>query len=157
MIVISAYFFNFFGCFNFFSNLNFNNLMLVFTLMLVLILILIPTSMVFNFGFYFLISIRGGATTLSFLYELILDFINLTSFYLRICIQLLRLVIIGVTYYGYNHLIFTYNFFLFSFFYSDFFINSSDIMLFIIRLIFEVGHTFIMFGAQFAAFCVMVL
>lgn len=66
--------------------------------------------MVYNFGFYFIISIRGGATTLSYVYELILDYVNLISFALRLCIQLVRVVVIGVTYYMYNHLFFVYNY-----------------------------------------------
>lgn len=66
--------------------------------------------MVYNFGFYFIISIRGGATTLSYIYELILDYVNLISFALRLCIQLVRVVVIGVTYYMYNHLFFVYNY-----------------------------------------------
>lgn len=157
ILIFVTYLFNFFGCFNFLNLMALNQVMVTLTLALLVVLLLTPLAMLFNFGFYFLINIRGSATTLSFFYELILDFINLTSFMLRICIQLVRLVIIGVTYYGYNHLVFTYNFFFFNFFIENWHTSFQEGFMLIARLIFEVGHTFVMFGAQFAAFCVMAL
>ena len=68
------------------------------------LLLCIPVTMLFNFGFYCLISIRGGATTLSIAYEAILDGINVTSFILRLLIQLVRIVVIGIMYIMYNEL-----------------------------------------------------
>jgi hypothetical protein len=122
-------------------------------------LVSIPTTMVYNFGFYFIISIRGGATTLSYIYELILDYVNLISFALRLCIQLVRVVVIGVTYYMYNHLFFVYNYLVSpstSSVFNGLFTLTSYLIMWA-RLIFEVGHTFVIFGIQLIAFNVMVL
>ena len=128
-------------------------------LALCFMLISIPTTMVYNFGFYFIISIRGGATTLSYIYELILDYVNLISFALRLCIQLVRVVVIGVTYYMYNHLFFVYNYLVMPS--SGVVMSSSfelsNMLLMWARLIFEVGHTFVIFGIQLTAFNVMIL
>lgn len=110
MFIFLFFFYNFLGCFSFFFSCSYSLGFSTLFLMLCFMLISIPVTMVYNFGFYFIISIRGGATTLSYLYELILDYVNLISFALRLCIQLVRVVVIGVTYYMYNHLFFVYNY-----------------------------------------------
>ena len=159
LLIFLFFFFNFLGCFAIVFSCSYSLGFSVLFLCLCFMLISIPVTMVYNFGFYFIISIRGGATTLSYIYELILDYVNLISFVLRICIQLVRIVVIGVTYYMYNHLFFVYNYL----------VNPSmgevmagrfelfDFILLWARLIFEVGHTFIIFGIQLIAFNVMVL
>ena len=159
MFIFLFFFYNFLGCFSFFFSCSYSLGFSTLFLMLCFMLISIPVTMVYNFGFYFIISIRGGATTLSYLYELILDYVNLISFALRLCIQLVRVVVIGVTYYMYNHLFFVYNYLVTpstgtvmesSFLLSDYLIMWA-------RLVFEVGHTFIIFGIQLTAFSVMIL
>lgn len=122
-------------------------------------LVSIPTAMVYNFGFYFIISIRGGATTLSYVYELMLDYVNLVSFTLRLCIQLVRIIVIGVTYYAYEHM----------FFVHDYLITPStggliqdsyqlsDYLILLARGTFEIAHTIVTFAIQVIAFSVMIL
>lgn len=75
------------------------------------LLMSVPITMLYKFGFYLIIHIRGGATTLSFGYELILDGINLTAFVLRLLIQLVRIIVIGVMYVMYCELLVTYSYF----------------------------------------------
>lgn len=162
-IIFMFFFFNFLGCFGYVWNIGYNTTFILVFATLVLMLVLIPVTMVYNFGFYFIISIRGGATTLSYVYELILDYINIISFTLRLCIQLVRIVVIAVTYYMYNHLFFTYNYYIIDIF--SWSAPTSYIMAFSAdsllvqwgRLVFEVGHTFIIFGVQLIAFSVMIL
>lgn len=110
LLIFLFFFFNFLGCFAYVFSCSYSLGFSVLFLGLCFMLISIPTTMVYNFGFYFIISIRGGATTLSYIYELILDYVNLISFALRLCIQLVRVIVIGVTYYMYNHLFFVYNY-----------------------------------------------
>jgi len=110
LIIFLFFFFNFLGCYVALFNCSYSLGFSVLFLLLCFVLVSIPTAMLYNFGFYFIINIRGSATTLSYLYELILDYINLISFALRLCIQLVRVVVIGVTYYMYNHLCFVHNY-----------------------------------------------
>jgi hypothetical protein len=110
LLIFLFFFFNFLGCFAFIFSCSYSLSFSVLFIGLCILLISIPVTMVYNFGFYFIISIRGGATTLSYTYELILDYVNLISFALRLCIQLVRVIVIGVTYYLYNHLFFVYNY-----------------------------------------------
>lgn len=159
LLIFLFFFFNFLGCFAFLFSCSYSLGFSMLFLGLCLMLISIPTTMVYNFGFYFIISIRGGATTLSYVYELILDYVNLISFALRLCIQLVRVVVIGVTYYMYNHLFFVYNYLTLpatgSVMEGSF--SLVDYLLMWARLVFEVGHTFVIFGIQLIAFNVMIL
>lgn len=158
-LIFLFFFFNFLGCFAFIFSCSYSLGFSMLFLGLCFMLVSIPTTMVYNFGFYFIISIRGGATTLSYIYELILDYVNLISFALRLCIQLVRVVVIGVTYYMYNHLFFVYNYLVSpstSSVFNGLFTLTSYLIMWA-RLIFEVGHTFVIFGIQLIAFNVMVL
>lgn len=159
LLIFLFFFFNFLGCFAFVFSLTLNFAFSMLFLAVCFMLVSIPVTMLFNFGFYAIISIRGGATTLSYLYELILDYVNLVSFALRICIQLVRVVVIGVTYYMYNHLFFVYQYLSLPLtgFIEVYSIELSQISLMWARLIFEVGHTFVIFGIQTIAFNVMIL
>lgn len=159
LLIFLFFFFNFLGCFAYIFSCSYSLGFSVLFLGLCFMLVSIPTTMVYNFGFYFIISIRGGATTLSYVYELILDYVNLISFALRLCIQLVRVVVIGVTYYMYNHLFFVYNYLTLpstgTVMQGSF--TLVDYLLMWARLVFEVGHTFIIFGIQLTAFNVMIL
>lgn len=155
-LVVFTYFLHFFGCFTF-DNLSALNLFLPYLIVgLLILLTFIPTSLLINFGFFLVVSLRGASASLSVLYELTLDYINLVSYYLRLCVQLVRLVIITVTFYGYNHLIVTYSYI---FHYSsaqEIITGSLPLTSMALRLVFEAGHVFVMFIAQLGAFCLMV-
>lgn len=148
-IVLLFFFFNFYGifCFSYFSTFNvFVNLFIL----LFISLILLPLTALYNFGYYFIINIKGSGSSLSFFYELVQDNINLLSFFLRVYIQLVRLITITVTYFGYNHLVLSYNFTS-----TEFSLNSSVIVL--IRFLFELVHTIIIFIAQMLSLMIMIL
>jgi len=159
LLIFLFFFFNFFGCFSFLFNCSYSlGFVFLFTT-LICMLVSIPFAMAYNFGFYFIISIRGGATTLSYTYELILDYVNFISFTLRLCIQLVRIIVIGVTYYMYNHLFFVYNYLVtptISYNTTTSF-ELTNYLIMWARLVFEVGHTFVIFGIQLTAFSVMIL
>lgn len=159
LLIFLFFFFNFFGCFSFLFNCSYSLGFVFLFVTLICMLVSIPFAMAYNFGFYFIISIRGGATTLSYTYELILDYVNFISFTLRLCIQLVRIIVIGVTYYMYNHLFFVYNYLVtpsLSYNTNSTFELTSYLIMWA-RLIFEVGHTFVIFGIQLTAFSVMIL
>lgn len=159
LLIFCFFFYNFLGCFSFILPGSYSTGFVYFFVILGGILLSIPTTMLYNFGFYFIINIRGGATTLSYLYELVLDYVNLVSFALRLCIQLVRIIVIGVVYYMYNHLFFVYQYLVTpvssTALQTTFTLSSSLITW--ARLVFEVGHTFIIFGIQLIAFNVMIL
>ena len=158
-LIFLFFFFNFFCCFSFLFNCSYSLGFVCLFLTLICMLVSIPFSMAYNFGFYFIISIRGGATTLSYTYELILDYVNFISFTLRLCIQLVRIIVIGVTYYMYNHLFLVYNYLItpsISYNSTSQFELTSYLTMWA-RLVFEVGHTFVIFGIQLTAFSVMIL
>jgi hypothetical protein len=159
LLIFSFFFINFFGCFAFIFHCSQNLGFAALFLGLCFMLLSVPVVMIYNFGFYFIISIRGGATTLSYVYELVLDYINLMSFMLRLCTQIARIVVIGVTFYMYNHLFFMYNYLVTpsTGFVMQGVFTLTDFLLASVRLVFELGHTFAIFGIQATAFNVMVL
>lgn len=159
VIFLTFFFYNFVGCATFVLPLVHNLTFYSLGLALVISLVSIPTSMIYNFGFYFVVFIRGGASSLSFLYELILDYINIISFLLRLLIQLVRIIVIGVIYYMYNHLFFVYQYVRTPTTYgSSYYLATLDgTVATWLRLVFEIGHTFIIFLIQFCAFTVMIL
>lgn len=157
VLFLSVFFFHVFGCFSILSSFGLNQIMFYLVSVLCFFLVLVPTIMLYNFGFYFIMSVRGSSVSLSSLYELVLDYINFISFYLRLCIQLVRLVIITVTFYGYNHLFLTYNFDVYSVSVSNIITDSTTLTVMLLRLVFEAGHVFIMFAAQLGAFLLMVI
>jgi hypothetical protein len=150
-LVFFFFFFNFYGFF-YFNYFNLFNVSAQLFMYLLISLVLMPLTALYNFGFYFIINIKGSAVSLSYLYELVQDNINLLSFFLRVYIQLVRLITITVTYFGYNHLVLTYNFNL-----TDFHLNISSFFLVFARFVFELVHTIIIFIAQTLSLLLMIL
>ena len=150
-LVFFFFFFNFYGffCLNYFSIFSIFVHLFAF---LFLSLILMPLTALYNFGFYFIINIKGSAVSLSYIYELVQDNINLLSFFLRVYIQLVRLITITVTYFGYNHLVLTYNFTI-----SNFNLSLNSFVLAFVRFAFELVHTIIIFIAQTLSLLMMIL
>ena len=103
---VFAYNFGFYGMMFFF---NFSNLYLYFFIYnLQLILICIPFSVLIDYGFYFIIYIRGCSNSLLISYEIFLDYINILGYCLRVLIQVIRLIVILVTFYTFNELYIEY-------------------------------------------------
>jgi len=61
-----------------------------------------PTLLIFDFGSCFLSFIRGSSATQLLLAELMYDYINVAAFYVRICVQLVRLLIMFLTFAAMN-------------------------------------------------------
>lgn len=148
-IILLFFFFNFYGifCFSYFST--FSIFINLFALLFIS-LVLLPLTALYNFGYYFIINIKGSGSSLSFFYELLQDNINLLSFFLRVYIQLVRLITITVTYFGYNHLVLSYNFTSNTF-------NLGNSFVIFARFIFELAHTIIIFIAQMLSLMMMIL
>ena len=115
-------------------------------------IVLVPFVALYNFGFYLIINIKGASASLSYFYELVQDNINLLSYFLRVCIQLVRVITITVTYFGYNHLVMSYNFRI-----TGASLSFSDLSLSLVRFVFELVHTIIIFIAQMLSLFMMVL
>lgn len=149
---------NVFGLFCFFGDLAFNPTVITLYVISV-ILFLTPITLLFHFGFYFIINLKGAAANLSLLYELVLDYINVLSFFLRLNVQLVRIVIIGVIYVMYNEVILSYSYTYaptLSYNHGTGMVGSL-LVGFYLRVTLELIHTAIIFLAQFGAFLIMVV
>jgi len=58
----------------------------------------VPFSLIYDFGLCFLVYIRGGSANQMFLPELIYDYINVGAFFLRLCLQIVRIFLMFLTY-----------------------------------------------------------
>ena len=150
-LFIFFFFFNFYGFFCL-SHFTAPNVLFHLFSCLTVSLILVPFVALYNFGFYLIINIKGASASLSYFYELVQDNINLLSFFLRVCIQLVRVITITVTYFGYNHLVMSYNFRV-----TSVNLSFSALSLSLVRLLFELLHTIIIFIAQMLSLFMMVL
>ena len=161
IIFIVLYFYSFFLFSIVFLTNWYIKIFLLSLLSLKLILILIPLNMIYDYGCYFTFYLRGGSTSSIFFYEITMDYLNLISYFLRILMQLVRLIFIIGTLCEFNE--FYLNFF--NFFFNFFFINTvytnlpllNQIFFFFIKFILEVIHLFFIFIAQFLAFNVVIL
>jgi len=88
-------------------------LVLVFYLFpsLYFIIIGIPTFLIYDFGIYFLVYLRGVGASSVLIFELMYDYIAVTVFYTRILVQGVRLVLMIFTYASMHDLVlfFTFN------------------------------------------------
>ena len=109
---------------------------------------IIPLFILYDEGFYFLAFLRGSASKNSLFWEFIIDYMNTISFFLRINIQLIRILIITIFFLVYNefydsNIILIYNNSIdkhnFSFAnYYVFFLNK--IFHYILYFLFELSH-----------------
>lgn len=131
-------------------------LYLTYFLVVFVLVILVPTTLLLEYGYYYLVYLRGSNKTLSFIYELILDYINIVSFFLRIGVQFMRILILLLTIHGYNELFLEYN----NIFDFNFNINLQTslvlVLVTLLHFVFEYGHILIIFAIQYIAFNVMV-
>lgn len=136
------------------------------------IIISMPTYLIYDFGLYFLVYLRGVGTSSLLLMELMYDYIACIAFYVRLLVQGVRLVLMIFTYISLHDLI------LFFDFNTNYFIGFENIwessanyngtlntlsyyLLFIIPTkiiywLYELFHTFFVITAQFVAFFAMV-
>ena len=149
-------------------------LILVFYLLpgLYYIIIGIPTFLIYDFGIFFLMYLRGvGASSVLF-FELMYDYIAVIIFYTRILVQGIRLILMIATYASLNDLILFFSFNQKMFLSSENFWDElcsvsitldslSYFFLFslpsrFIYWIYEILHTFFVVTVQFAAFFAIV-
>lgn len=153
-----------FSIYSFFSFTNVNLTFLYFMFFnLFFILISIPLNVLVDYGFYFCIYIRGCSNSLIISYEIILDYINILAYWLRIIIQLIRLIVIFVTFYTFNEMYCEYYYYYVLIFnplttFSQISYNLIiNIMYFLIHWFFEFWHLLFIFLLQSIAFNIMVL
>lgn len=93
------------GAFLLGANLNALRLLYITGVSALLYLVaLIPINLIYNWGAYFPIYIKGQSIKKNVFVELVTDYIHLLSFFLRINIQLIRVVIITCVFYMYNEM-----------------------------------------------------
>lgn len=132
---------------------------------IVTIVILIPLSLLFNWGFYAPIYIKGQSIKKNLLIEFFTDYIHFISFFLRINIQLIRLVILSSIFYMYNemyyefiHPIYNLNVLYFTpVYFSDYlYIGLESIFIIILNIFYEISHFWVLLFMQSNAFGVIV-
>jgi hypothetical protein len=70
-----------------------------------------PTLLIVDFGSCFLAFIRGCGGSKSIIYELMYDYINLGAFYVRLCVQFVRILLMTLTFAAMND-VFLFNHYL---------------------------------------------
>ena len=79
-----------------FTEVYYNSLVVWILIMVIYIVFIIPVFILYDEGFYFLAFLRGSASKNSLLWEFVVDYMSVISFFLRINIQLIRVLIITV-------------------------------------------------------------
>ena len=131
-------------------------------------IILVPFNLLFDFGLFFIVYLRGGSNTSSLFFECIYDYIGIIAFFTRLIVQFVRIILMFVVYCMMHDTIMLQNYNQKNFLYEDnFFDELIKIMygpqelLFFIFLVFplrilywiyEVFHTFFVLTVQFSAF-----
>lgn len=131
----------------------------------VILVILVPISLIFNWGFYAPIYIKGQSIKKNLIVEVLTDYIHFISFFLRINIQLIRLVILSAVFYMYNEMYY-------EFIYPSYNINALDfnptylsdyiymglqaLTIVTLNTIYEISHFWILLLMQSNAFGVIV-
>ena len=113
-------------------------------------------GVMFNLRYYALIFLNGSGKSRKIIYNYLLDLVSCIAFNVRICVQLIRIVLLLVTYDLCSNL---YNEVLFNFEVSSLVFNNFSLISFFllyVRILVELAHVYIIFGMQFAAFFFMV-
>jgi len=155
LVVILALSFSFFGLYIFSMFGALQQQGLVFTIIVYLVvnavfIALILLTMIYNFNYYFITYINGSGSSLSIIYEFILDVTNLLAFNLRLCVQLVRIVILFGVYFMLSMVFYEIP--------HTFTAQTTPLTLGVVylRLVFEVAHTLVIFAMQCTAFLFMV-
>jgi hypothetical protein len=137
-----------------------------------IVIIGIPTFLLYDFGVFFLIYLKGIASSAILFFELLFDYIAIIIFYTRILVQGVRLILMIFIYFSMHELVidlvFKNNFFFFCGFNNKFnmldFLNNNFISYYFFFVIFsklfywlyEVFHMFFVITVQFTAFFAIV-
>lgn len=118
-------------------------------ILLVFIIIIIPIFLILEYNLFFIIYIKGASTKDSLIFEILMDYINTVSFFLRINIQLIRILIVTIFFYLYVEIYDAYNLEGYGDYYSDLKLEnfneyalyySSKLISFFLNLLYEIGH-----------------
>lgn len=136
------------------------------------IIICIPTLLLYDFGLFFISYLKGVGTSSVMIFELVFDYIAFMAFYIRLCVQGVRLVLMIFVYVSLHDLIILSpipeklilgNQSLFdmvsnlSLSYESFsYFLFTKLPIKVLYWIYELGHTFFVVTAQFIAFFAMV-
>lgn len=136
-----------------------------------IIIIGIPTFLLYDFGIFYLVYLKGVGSSAIILFEFIFDYIAVIIFYTRILVQSVRLVLMIFIYFSMHELILNFFFKNDLFFNYDILTESNNLLLennnfsyyflFIIPgkflyWIYEVFHMFFVVTVQFVAFFAIV-
>lgn len=134
-------------------------------LLLLSMVLLWPISLIYNWGTYASIYIKGESTMSNLLGQVVMDYFYVVSFFLRINLQFLRLVVLSGVFIVYNEFYFefiypNYNFESLNFnpvTWDDYaFLGVKFVITAILRFIYELGHMWVVLIMQANAF-VMIL
>ena len=159
LLLLSFYFVYIFYLLGLVFLIDYENLFVFFFVLLLGIIVHILLNLVFNMGYYLSSFIKGAGDNKSIIYNLLFDYVNILSFHLRVLVQLVRIIVIYGTYY---QLVLLYNEFSYSYSYINnlsYSYESYSTMSYIliyIRVVFEIGHTLIIFFMQAVVFSFMV-
>jgi len=140
--------------------------------LLYFIIVGIPTFLIYDFGIFFLIYLKGVGSSSIIIFELLFDYIAVIIFYTRIIVQGVRLVLMLFTYISMHDLVlfFSFNQKIFLEYdslweeFNSFSFNFDSLTYFILfslpgrflYWIYEILHTFFVVTVQFAAFFAIV-
>ena len=110
-----------------------------------LLLFVYLLNMFLYMGVYYVLYIKGSGQSSLLSYNLLLDNINTLSFFSRVCIQIVRIVIVFCSVYFFNHLFLEIHYF--SSVYSE-----SSFVFFLIHVFFEWAHTLFVLAVQLSVF-----
>lgn len=141
----------------------------LYTLATVIILllgtiILWPVSLIYNWGAYFTIYIKGESTLPNLLGQVVMDYFYVVSFFLRINLQFLRLVVLSGVFIVYNEFYFEFIYPIYNFEAVNFtpqswedyaFIAFRSVVIAILRFIYELGHMWAVLIMQANAFAMI--
>ena len=127
-------------------------------------ILLWPITLIYNWGTYFSIYIKGESTMGNLLGQVVMDYFYVVSFFLRINLQFLRLVVLSGVFIVYNEFYFEFIYPVYNFdsirftpqSWDDYaFIGIKFIMAAIFRFIYELGHMWVVLIMQANAFAMI--
>lgn len=133
-------------------------------ILFVSVIVILPISIIYDYRAFFISFIRGSSTNSSFLFELVLDYLHLVSFFLRINIQLIRILILTVFFAMYNELYIEYIYDLYNSNYTNPTNFSEFTVYYFIKLfstffymMYEISHFWLLFFIQSTAFSLILV
>lgn len=135
--------------------------LIVYTLSIVL---LWPISLIFNWGAYFTIYIKGESTMSNLIGQVVMDYFYVVSFFLRINLQFIRIIVLSGVFIIYNEFYFEFIYPNYNF--NDISLNTNGwtdytiiglklILTAILRFIYELGHMWGVLLMQANAFAII--